>query len=137
MAGRLRQALPGVKERAGPYESRREKFVEQIRRCSTVDDNLIVLDLPDEEIIFSGNRFLIHAPFPEVNISIRVIRGSRKTNTVFAVGKSVFNRTSRTNIGELVLKYGGGHEAAGARRADSGEAPRILEEAVRQINADG
>ena len=102
MAGRLRQPRPGVKERAGPYESRREKFVEQICRCSTVHNNLIVLDLPDEEIIFSGNRFMIHALFPEVNISIRAIRGSRRTNTVFAVGKSVFNRTSRTNMGELV-----------------------------------
>ncbi len=45
---------------------------------------------------------MIHALFPEVNISIRAIRGSRRTNTVFAVGKSVFNRMSRTNMGELV-----------------------------------
>jgi len=95
MAGRLRQPLPHVEERAGPYESHREKFAEQNCRCSTVHANLIVLDLPGEEIIFSGNRFMIHAPFPEVNISIRAIRGLSGTNMVFAVGKFVFNRTSR------------------------------------------
>ena len=81
---------------------------------------------------------MIHALFPEVNNSVRAIRGLRRMNTVFAVGKSVFNRTSRTNIGELVLKYGGGgHEAAGMCQTDNGEAPRILEEVIRQINADG
>jgi len=67
-----------------------------------------VLDLREEELIFVGNRFMIYALFPETNISINIMWGVNKSNTVFATGKSIINRSSNTNIGALMLKYGGG-----------------------------
>ncbi len=130
--------LPDVKERVDLYLEHKDKFVEQIRNCSTIYDNLVVLDLRNEEIIYAGNRFMIYALFPETNISIHAIWGLDKLNTVFAVGKSIFNRTSKTNIGELVLKYGGGgHEAAGTCQIDSDDSERVLKELIAQINTDG
>ncbi len=59
-------------------------------------------------------------------------------NTVFAVGKSIFNRTSATYVGELMLKYGGGgHHAAGTCQVSHDRAEAVREEIVRQINQDG
>jgi nanoRNase/pAp phosphatase (c-di-AMP/oligoRNAs hydrolase) len=59
-------------------------------------------------------------------------------NTVFATGKSIFNRTSKTDIGSLMLKYnGGGHVAAGTCQIPNEQSEEILGELIRIINADG
>ena len=130
--------LPDVKERVELYNEHREKQIEQIKRCSTVHGNLVVLDLREEETIFAGNRFMIYALYPETNISIHVMWGMQKMNTVFATGKSILNRTSNTNVGELMLKYGGGgHLNAGTCQVENDEAEKVLGELVEQINADG
>lgn len=110
----------------------------QIERCSKIYGNLIVLDLKNEEVIHAGNRFMIYALHPECNISIHCMWGLKKQNTVFAVGKSIVNRTSKTNIGELMLKYGGGgHVNAGTCQVDNDKADYVLKELIKKINADG
>jgi ABC-type glutathione transport system ATPase component len=68
-----------------------------------VHEKLAVLDLRNEETIYATNRFMIYALFPQTNISIHVLWGVQKQNTVFATGKSILDRSSRTNIGELML----------------------------------
>ena len=81
---------------------------------------------------------MIYALFPDTNISIHVMWGLNKLNTVFAAGKSIVNRTSKTNIGDLMLKYDGGeHENAGTCQVDVDDAERVLGELIEQINADG
>lgn len=131
-------ALPDVKERTDLYFEHEEKFKEQIKRCATVHNNLVVLDLRDEEIIYSGNRFVIYALFPQCNISIHIMWGLKKQNTVFATGKSIFDRNSKTNVGELMLKYnGGGHNAAGTCQVPHEQNEACLAELIAAINADG
>ena len=130
--------LPDVKERTDLYFEHEEKFKEQILRCSTVHDNLVVLDLTEEEIIYSGNRFVIYALFPQCNISIHVMWGLKKQNIVFATGKSIFDRGSKTNIGELMLKFnGGGHHAAGTCQVPTEQREACLTELISSITADG
>jgi nanoRNase/pAp phosphatase (c-di-AMP/oligoRNAs hydrolase) len=130
--------LPDVKERADMYFEHVGKFKEQIQRCSTIYGNLVVLDLRHEEIIYAGNRFAIYALFPETNISIHVLWGVKQQNTVFATGKSIVNRSSKTNIGELMLQYGGGgHQNAGTCQVENDKASQVLQELVKKINADG
>jgi nanoRNase/pAp phosphatase (c-di-AMP/oligoRNAs hydrolase) len=130
--------LPDVKERVDIYRANEENCKEQIKRCSKVYKNLVVLDLKDEEVIYPGNRFMIYALFPECNISIHAMWGRQKQNVVFATGKSIFNRTSKTNIGELMLQYGGGgHANAGTCQIDTDKADDVLKELIGKINADG
>jgi nanoRNase/pAp phosphatase (c-di-AMP/oligoRNAs hydrolase) len=131
-------ALPDVKERVDLYVEHEEKFKDQIRRCSTVHKNLLVIDLRKEDPIFVGNRFMPYALFPDTNISIHVMWGVKKQNTVFAIGKSILNRTSKTNIGTLALQYGGGgHAAAGTCQVDNDKAESTLKELIAKITADG
>lgn len=130
--------LPDVAERVELYNKYATEFKDQLNRCSTVYDNLIVLDLRDEEIIYPGNRFMIYALNPETNISIHVIWGFKNQNTVFATGKSIVNRSSKTNVGELMLSYnGGGHSAAGTCQIDNDKAEEVLKELISKINKDG
>ncbi len=129
--------LPDVIERVELYQEHAEKAREQILRCSRVYDNLVVLDLRDEETIYATNRFVIYALFPQCNISIHMIWGLKKQNTVFAMGKSILDRGCATNIGELCLSYGGGgHQAAGTCQVENEEAEAVLQELITKINFD-
>jgi len=131
-------ALPDVQERVELYFDQDTKFKEQIKRCSTVHKNLVVLNLQNEDVIHAGNRFVIYALFPECNISIHRLWGLKKQNTVFATGKSIFDRGSKTNVGELMLEYnGGGHHAAGTCQVDNDQADTVLATLIERINADG
>jgi nanoRNase/pAp phosphatase (c-di-AMP/oligoRNAs hydrolase) len=131
-------ALPDVQERVELYQVQAALFYDQVQRCTTMHGNLAVLDLRSEPTIFAGNRFLIYALFLECNISIHMLWGLNQQNTVFAVGKSILNRTSNTNIGELMLEYGGGgHANAGTCQVDNVLADNVLETLIARINADG
>ncbi|MEN9478974.1 MAG: hypothetical protein RLZZ298_369 [Pseudomonadota bacterium] len=131
-------ALPDVKERVDLYLDQKQKAGEQIQRCAKVHQNLVVLDLRNEETIWAANRFLIYALFPETNISIHVMWGVQKQNTVFATGKSILDRSSKTNVGELMLQYGGGgHHAAGTCQVENDQAENTLQALITRINADG
>ncbi|TCV85802.1 exopolyphosphatase [Sulfurirhabdus autotrophica] len=130
--------LPDVKERSAMYFEHDAKFKEQIKRCSKVFGNLVVLDLRHEETIYAGNRFVIYALYPECNISIHVLWGLKQQNTVFATGKSILDRGSNTNVGELMLQYGGGgHLNAGTCQVENDKAESILQELITKINEDG
>lgn len=131
-------ALPDVKERVELYFDHAEKAKDQIQRCATVHGNLVVLDLRNEETIYAVNRFMIYALFPQCNISIHVMWGMQKQNTVFATGKSILDRSSKTNVGELMLAYGGGgHQAAGTCQVANEEAETALQALIARITADG
>lgn len=130
--------LPDVKERVTLYHEQDALFKEQLKNCSTVYDNLVVLDLREQDVIHAGNRFVIYALFPQCNISIHVMWGFQKQNTVFATGKSIFDRGSKTNVGELMLKYnGGGHQAAGTCQIAHEKSEDTLKDLIDQITQDG
>lgn len=131
-------ALPDVQERVKLYFEHDALCKEQIRRCARVHGNLVVLDLREEPVIYAGNRFIIYALFPETNISIHVLWGLKQQNTVFATGKSILNRTSNTNIGALMLEYGGGgHENAGTCQVSNDMAEDVLGALVKRITSEG
>ena len=131
--------IPDVEERVHVYEFNEEFFELQIRRCAAVHTKLVIVDLRNEETIYPGNRFTVYAAFPACNISIQVLPFADDPSlTVLATGKSILDRTSKTNIGSLMLEYGGGgHDAAGTCRVPNADVDRVLGELTQRINADG
>lgn len=130
--------MPDVKERVDIYNAHLPKFKEQIERCARLHGNLVILDLRREDTIWAGNRFMIYALFPNCNISMHAMWGKNKQNTVLAIGKSILNRTSKTNVGALCLEYGGGgHDAAGTCQVDNLKSDDKIQEIVARINKDG
>jgi nanoRNase/pAp phosphatase (c-di-AMP/oligoRNAs hydrolase) len=129
-------AQPDVRERADLYHAQHDLFVEQLRRVSTLHGDVVVVDLRDEELIHAGNRFMVYALFPEARVSVHVIWGRQKLNTVFACGKSILDRTSPVDIGEVMLRYGGGgHIAAGTCQVPHEQAGQVEKELIEDLNA--
>lgn len=112
--------LPDVKERVDMYFEQQELFKEQLQRITKIDDKVAVIDLRNEETIYTGNRFMVYAMWPEIELSVHVAWGFKKQNTAVMIGKSIINRSSDFNIGELCLSYGGGgHANAGTCQLDN------------------
>ncbi|MCS6960020.1 MAG: exopolyphosphatase [Pseudanabaenaceae cyanobacterium SKYGB_i_bin29] len=127
-------AQPDVKERVDLYREYEDKFKAQLQRVCQVIHPLVVVDLREEEIIYPGNRFMVYALNPDCNISMHIIWGVKQQNTVFAVGKSILNRTSPVNVGALMLRYGGGgHTNAGTCQVDNDRVEAVREELIQTI----
>jgi nanoRNase/pAp phosphatase (c-di-AMP/oligoRNAs hydrolase) len=110
-------------------------FVEQLKRIAVLHDKVIVLDLRNEEIIHAGNRFMIYALYPEAQISVHVAWGFRKQNTAVMIGKSIVNKASTVDIGELCLKYGGGgHHNAGTCQLENDVVDSQLPDIIAALN---
>ncbi|MCX5888134.1 MAG: exopolyphosphatase [Deltaproteobacteria bacterium] len=130
--------MPDVEERVERYFEQDEIFREMIRKNATVHGNLIVLDLRQQQEIYTGNRFVIYTMFMQGNISLQIIMGKQNQNTVFTVGHSIINRSSQTDVGRLMLQYGGGgHRTVGTCQVDNDRAEQVRRELIEAITRDG
>jgi nanoRNase/pAp phosphatase (c-di-AMP/oligoRNAs hydrolase) len=130
--------IPDVQERSKRYFEQQELLEEMLKRCCEIRGNVIITNLMNEETIYSGNRFLVFALYPEQNIEVRVMWGKNKKNVVFTCGHSILNRTSQTDVGKLMLEYGGGgHAKVGTCQVPIEDWERVLEEIVNRMQKDG
>lgn len=130
-------SMPDVKERVDIYYEQTGLYNMMLDRCTIIHKELAIIDFRNEDTIYAGNRFIVYSKYPEVNISLQIMWGIQKRNIVVSVGKSVLNRTSRVNVGRLMLKYGGGgHEAVGTCQLDVDGAEEKIQEIVYQILQD-
>lgn len=127
--------LPDVKERVDLYFEQQELFKEQLKRITRIEDKVAVIDLRNEETIYAGNRFMVYAMWPETELSVHVAWGFKKQNTAVMIGKSIVNRASKFNIGELCLSYGGGgHANAGTCQIDNDKVDSELPVIIDKLN---
>ncbi len=127
--------LPDVKERVDMYFEQQELFVAQLKQITKIYDRVAVIDLRDQETIYTGNRFMVYALWPEVEISVHVAWGFRKQNTAVMIGKSIVNRSSSFDIGALCLSYGGGgHRNAGTCQLDNDIVDAELPNIIAKLN---
>jgi nanoRNase/pAp phosphatase (c-di-AMP/oligoRNAs hydrolase) len=130
--------MPDVEERIERYFEQDQVFREMVKKNSTVHGNLVVLDLRHQPEIYTGNRFVIYTMFPQCNISMQIIMGKQNQNTVFTVGHSIINRSSRTDVGSLMFKFsGGGHRAVGTCQVDTDQAEKVKQELIAAVMQDG
>ncbi len=126
--------LPDVKERIELYNQYQKQFIDQLKRCSKVENNTIIIDLKDEEIIYPGNRFMIYTLFPNADTSIHMFLAKDKKNSVFAVGKSTINRKSNANIAQILSQLGGGgHLNAGTLQIEHSKSKESLKTIISAL----
>lgn len=127
-----------VKERIDRYFAQQEEFERVTRAHSRVEANVIVTDLRGAGEPPTGNRFLVYTWYPQANIQVRIFDGRKGEFVVCAVGHSIFNRTSRTDVGRLMAKHGGGgHRGAGTCQLALADAEAKLAEIIDTIKRDG
>ena len=132
--------MPDVKERIEVYNEQTERFKEMVKAHTHTEGNLIISDLRGVDPIYTGNRFMIYSMYPEQNISAWIVSGKGGEGCSAAVGYSILNKTSKVNVGSLMLKYGGGgHEKVGTCQFTNenmaAELPEMLEELKGLANA--
>jgi nanoRNase/pAp phosphatase (c-di-AMP/oligoRNAs hydrolase) len=131
-------AEPDVKERVDRYFEGQEEFRKVTQKHSRADGNVIITDLRGLESMPTGNRFLVYTMFPEQNIQVRIFDGKRGEFVVCALGHSIFNRTSNTDVGKLMDRYsGGGHRGAGTCQLPIESADSKIREIIEKCKRDG
>ena len=129
---------PDVVERVKVYKEQDALFRDMVRKVTRTDGNVIISDLRGVSPIYTGNRFMIYSMYPEQNVSIWAVDGRDKQNCPIAVGHSILNRTSKTNVGALMLKYGGGgHKQVGTCQVPYADADSVIAALIDQMKKDG
>ncbi len=127
--------LPDVQERIKMYFEQQELFVAQLKEVTAIHDKVAVIDLREQDPIYTGNRFMVYALWPEIEFSVHVAWGFRKQNTAVMIGKSIFNKAGAANIGELCLAYGGGgHAGAGTCQLGNDQVDAELPKIIAELN---
>ena len=130
--------LPDVQERVDMYFKQQELFRAQLEKVSRQVGRCVVVDLRDQDPIYTGNRFYIYTMFPDAYFSIHVAWGFRKQNTAVMIGKSIFKDSPDVdkNIAEITLKYGGGgHKNAGTCQLDNDKVDELLPDILDFFNS--
>ena len=129
-------ALPDVKERVDVYFQQQEQFQKQLRSTVKMVGKVALIDLRPLDVIYSGNRFMVYAMWPEAEVSVHVAWGFQKQNTAVMIGKSIFNKASKVDIGALCLSYGGGgHANAGTCQLPNDTVDAELPAILDKLNA--
>lgn len=130
--------LHDVDERVQVYLEQSRLFVDMLRRNSRTHENLVITDLRGEDMIYAGNRFLVYTLFLKCNISMQIMWGVRRQNVVITVGHSILKRNCKTNVGKLMLEYGGGgHDKVGTCQVPVERAEEVIQALTASIAAAG
>jgi hypothetical protein len=129
---------PEVKKRCHKIKANDAAYRVALREHSRIDGNVIITDFRGLEEAPIGNRFLVYALYPEINVSLRMHWGPEKEFVVAVIGHSIFNRTCKTAVGELAARYGGGgHPGAGSIPLDPETADEKLQEIIEELKKNG
>jgi hypothetical protein len=126
--------LPEVQDRVARIRDMDNAFREATQRCSRLDGTVVFTDFRSVSPIPVGNRFIVYTLFPESNVSVRVHWGPSRQHVACAVGHSIFNRTCKVAVGELMSKYkGGGHKGAGTCLLPAATADRDIQDIITAL----
>lgn len=129
---------PEVRERVERIRGEQDEYKHLLARNSFQVNNVVVTDLREIVRLPAGNRFLVYSLFPEANVSLRVHWGPRDDTVIAAVGHSIFNRTCKTSVGELMSRYGGGgHRGAGTCVLPVTRAADVIDEILFELQSNG
>ena len=124
---------PEVKKRTDRVLTENETFKETLGKYARVEDSVIIVDFRGLKEKPVGNRFLVYTMFPEANVEARLFDGHQGA-VVIAVGHSIFNRTCKIDIGNMLREYGGGgHRGAGTAQLQPEEAEAKIAEILERL----
>jgi oligoribonuclease NrnB/cAMP/cGMP phosphodiesterase (DHH superfamily) len=130
-------AHPEVEERCGRLEMEDIELHAALKVYSEVDGNVVVTDFRDLDPVPVGNRFLVFAVYPKINVEVRVQWRKDKKIPMLTLGHSIINRTCNTDVGELAARYGGGgHRGAGSLPLRE-DPDKTIAEVVAELKANG
>lgn len=129
---------PEVKERCEKVILENQRFEGILKQYTVVDGNISISDFRSLDRSPSGNRFLTYSLFPQTIASIKIrYDNDDKDTVIISIGRSIFNKGSLVNIGELLARYGGGgHAGAGGCSMDKRDADNNIKEIINIMKSN-
>ena len=127
-----------MQKRIEHVRSEHKIFIDVLRECSTIDENIIFTDSRNLRYFPNGNRYLIYTLFPNQNVSVSIFNRRNSDISVIFCGHNIFNRNCKTNINELLKKYNGsGRERAGSCIIKQNDADEVLKDIMNTLKING
>lgn len=127
-----------VQRRIEHVRSEHKIFIDVIRECSRIEENIIFTDSRNLRYFPNGNRYLIYTLFQEQNVSLSIFNKRNSEFSVIFCGHNIFNRTCKTDINNLLKKYNGsGRTTAGSCVVKQNEADEILKDMMTLLKTNG
>ncbi|MBM3329987.1 MAG: exopolyphosphatase [Calditrichaeota bacterium] len=126
---------PEIIRRCGEFKSINNAFKEALLKHSRLEGNVLVTDFCGRFTGEPGNRFLPYALFPTCDTWVKLTdHPTDPARAHLSVGHSIFVRTNKVVVGDLMARYGGGgHKGAGTCRPLKDDADRVLKEVVGEL----
>jgi len=127
-----------VRSRSRKVIRENQAFGQYLRDHTRIEDRISITDFRVLDPVPSGNRFLTYSLFPETIASVRIrYKGPDKAQVLLSVGKSIFKKESRINIGHLLTNFGGGgHDGAGGCTLNRPGAQAKIDEIIEVMKAN-
>lgn len=95
-----------------------------------VSHDVSITDFRGLDPVPDGNRFTTYCLFPESIASVKIRYDSpEKKQVIVSIGRSLFNKQCKVNIGRLLARFGGGgHAGAGGCSLDAKTAETSIEQ---------
>lgn len=127
-----------VQARIEHVRSEHKLFIQAIRECTHVEQNVIVTDSRKLRYFPNGNRYLIYTLYPTQNVSVSIFNRRDSDYSVIFCGHNIFNRTCQTDINQLMQKYdGSGRITAGTCVVHQDEANDVLNRIIDELKENG
>ena len=107
--------VPGVKSRCDSVIRENAAYESHLITHTKIRHHISVTDFRSLDPVPEGNRFLTYTLFPESMASVKIrFAGPDRNQVQISIGRSIFNKGCRVNIGKPLARYGGGgHAGAG------------------------
>ncbi len=127
--------IPDIRERTIRYFEQDRPFRQMLLDNSRMEGKIVVLDLREQDEIYTGNRFMLYSLFPDANISMQIMWGFQRQNIVITCGYSIIDKSATADVGSLMLKYGGGgHRRVGTCQVPIDNADEVIKKIVEELN---
>ncbi len=115
--------------------SSEHNFMRTVINLTHVRGTVSVTDFREMEEPPVGNRFLVYALYTRTNVNVRVLQHRDVGKLVVAVGKSIFDKSCKMHIGELMEEFGGGGlSGAGTFPVKANEADEKIALVINKLN---
>ena len=119
-------AHPEVEERCRRLAAEDTELHSALMAHSRVHGKVLVTDFRALERVPVGNRFLVFALFPQIEVAVRIQRDEGHPHTMVTLGHSIVKPTCEVNLGKLAARHGGGgHRGAASIQLEGDADARI------------
>lgn len=112
------------------------QYIQLLKDHTHIEGQVSITDFRPLNRTPGGNRFMAYFLFPETYVNVCILIDEIEKDKVrVKIGHSIFNRTCKVNVGEMLSHYGGGgHRGAGSCSLPKNNAETHIQNIIDTLN---